>query len=149
MTCLFLIMVLLCCLTWSSQHGGCWWPVTYPVPSVPAGGTLAVLSKSSTENTLHVKIRDNLLHSLSDLNDTTCPWPLRGTVGDLAAFVVAGGALSCYYDSWGCRRWRQSCRVGDLRWLCGLSIYHDRFTCVYVIVLCNFICKCILCISIE
>ena len=29
--------------------------------------------KSSTENTLHVKIYDNLLHSLSDVNDTTCP----------------------------------------------------------------------------
>ena len=37
----------------------------------------------------------------------------------------------------------------DLRWRCGLSIYHDRFTCVWVIVLCNCVCKCILLISIE
>ena len=119
------------------------------------GGTLAALCssvpQSSTENTLHVKIYDNLLHSLSDLNDTTCPWPLRGTVADLAAFVVAGGALSCSMTAGGVAG--DDGAVGlatfDLRWRCGLSIYHDRFTCLCVIVLSNFIGKCILCISIE
>ena len=96
-------------------------------------GTLAALCssvpKSSTENTLHVEIYDNLLHSLSDVNDTTCPWPLRGTVADLAAFVVAGGALSCFMTAGGAAG-DDGAEVGDLRWHCGLSIYHDRFTCV-------------------
>ena len=101
-------------------------------------GTLAALCssvpKSSTENTLHVKIYDNLLHSLSDLNDTTCPWPLRGTVADLAAFVVAGGALSCFMTAGGAAG--DDGAVGlatfDLRWRCKLPIYHDRFTCVWL-----------------
>ena len=110
-------------------------------------GTLAALCssvpKSSTENTLHVKIYDNLLHSLSDLNDTTCPWPLRGTVADLAAFVVAGGALSCFMTAGGAAG--DDGAVGlatfHLRWRCGLSIYHDRFTCVCV---CDCIVQCYL-----
>ena len=105
-------------------------------------GTLAALCssvpKSSTENTLHVKIYDNLLHSLSDVNDTTCPWPLRGTVADLAAFVVAGGALSCFMTAGGAAG--DDGAVGlatfDLRWHCGLYIYHDRFTCVCVWLYC-------------
>ena len=97
-------------------------------------------------------ICDNLLHTLSDLNDTTCPRPLRGMVADLAAFVVAG----CYFDSWvvimtagGAAGDGRAVRLStfDIRWRCWLSIYHDRFTCVCVIVLCNFICKCILCLS--
>ena len=106
------------------------------------GGTLAALCssvpKSSTENTLNVKICDNLLHSLSDLNDTTCPWPLRGTVADLAAFVVECGALSCFMTAGGAAG--DAGAVGlatfDLRWRCGLSIYHDRFTCVCVWLYC-------------
>ena len=84
---------------------------------------------------LHVKICDNLLHILSDLNDTTCPRPLRGTVADLAVFVVAGGALSCYYDSWGSRRWRQGCRVSDLRssvMLWTLHISRPIYMCVWL-----------------
>ena len=51
-----------------------------------------------------------------------------------AAFVVAGGALSCFMTAGGAAG--DDGAVGlatfDLRWHCGLSIYHDRFTCVCV-----------------
>ena len=99
----------------------------------PCRLSVSSVSKSSTENTLHVIICDNLLHSLSDLNDTTCPRPRKGVVADLAAFVVAGGALCCYFDSWGCHRWRQSCRVGDLRSsLWTLHISRPIYMCVWL-----------------
>ena len=75
---------------------------------------------------------------ISDLNNTTCPWPLKGTVADLAAFVCAGGALSCYYDSMGATGDNRAVGLATLylRWRCGLSIYHDRFTCVCVWLYC-------------
>ena len=90
----------------------------------------ACLWEPCTGNTLYVMICDNLLHSLSDLNDTTCPRPRKGAVADLAVLLSQVAPWVVIMTAGGAARDSRAVGLATFDLSCGLSIYHDRFTCV-------------------